>query len=50
VDYSASQQQLDCPCHGSQFSTAGQVLHGPASRPLRVYAATLAGNIITINA
>lgn len=50
VDYNASQQQLDCPCHGSQFSTDGQVLHGPASRPLRVYTATIANNIITINA
>jgi cytochrome b6-f complex iron-sulfur subunit len=48
MDYSASQQLLDCPCHGSQFATDGSVLRGPAIRPLRVYAATLANNTITV--
>jgi len=50
TDYNASQQRIECPCHGSQFSTDGKVIHGPANRPLHVYTATLANNIITITA
>ncbi|HEX3758284.1 MAG TPA: Rieske 2Fe-2S domain-containing protein, partial [Kofleriaceae bacterium] len=49
MDFNAGQQLLDCPCHGSQFSTDGQVLRGPAGRALRVYSATLAGNMITVS-
>jgi Rieske Fe-S protein len=48
MDYDASQQQLDCGCHGSRFSTTGNVLRGPATRPVRVYTATLAGSTITV--
>jgi cytochrome b6-f complex iron-sulfur subunit len=50
MDYSASQRLLDCGCHGSQFSTTGAVVRGPANRSLRVYTATLASNTITIAA
>lgn len=48
MDYVTTTRQLDCPCHASQFSLDGRVLRGPANRPLRVYGATLAGNVITI--
>jgi cytochrome b6-f complex iron-sulfur subunit len=48
MDYSAGQQVLDCPCHGSRFSTDGKVVRGPAKRSLRVYQAELANNKITI--
>lgn len=49
MDYNAGQHLLDCACHGSQFSTDGKVVRGPANRAVRVYAATLANNIITVS-
>lgn len=48
VDYDASAQSVNCPCHGSVFSQSGAVLNGPAQSPLRMYAATLASDQITI--
>ena len=30
-----------CPCHGSRFDLHGQVLHGPAPRPLAWYGLSL---------
>ncbi len=37
-----------CPCHGSQFSTSGQVLTGPAAVNLRSYSTQFASNVLTI--
>jgi len=49
MDYNAAQRVLDCGCHGSQFSTTGTVLRGPANRAVHAYTATLANNMITVD-
>lgn len=36
------------PCCKSQFTLQGQLLSGPATRPLRQYRTSLSGNILTI--
>jgi cytochrome b6-f complex iron-sulfur subunit len=38
-----------CPCHGSQFSTSGAVVQGPAPTALRQYPTTFANNVVTIS-
>jgi cytochrome b6-f complex iron-sulfur subunit len=37
-----------CPCHGSQYSTSGAVLQGPATRALQPFATRFAGTVLTI--
>ena len=39
-----------CPCHGSKYTTGGQVANGPANRALTQFPATLAGDTVTFTA
>src|SRR5262249_57099819 len=37
-----------CPCHGSQYTTSGSVVQGPAVQSLRQFATRFSGSILTI--
>jgi cytochrome b6-f complex iron-sulfur subunit len=41
-------RQLDCPCHGSVFSSSGAVTHGPANLPLPPYPAKVQGGSVIV--
>jgi len=48
VGYNSGVGNIQCPCHGSEYSTSGSVINGPAPLPLHSYPVSQTGNILTI--
>lgn len=40
---------LVCPCHGSEYTNAGEVLKGPTQRPLQRYPVSVEGERIVVS-
>jgi len=48
VAWVAEQKKFHCPCHGAEFGTHGEVLKGPARKPLKTYAVKLESNSVLV--
>jgi menaquinol-cytochrome c reductase iron-sulfur subunit len=49
TQYRRDDHRIVCPCHGSQFDSAGRVTTGPAPAPLPRLALTLEGGVLVLD-
>jgi cytochrome b6-f complex iron-sulfur subunit len=48
VTWQAQTKKFACPCHHSEFGIDGKVQKGPATEPLKTYAAKIEGNSVVV--
>ncbi|MBD6615957.1 ubiquinol-cytochrome c reductase iron-sulfur subunit [Komarekiella sp. 'clone 1'] len=48
VAWQAEAKKFACPCHGSEFGVDGKVQRGPATTPLKTYAAKIEGDSVVV--
>jgi len=41
VEYNPEEGNIECPCHHSRYNLEGEVLNGPAERPLQRFESEL---------
>jgi len=49
VPWDEEKKQFVCPCHGSTFNLAGEVLTAPAPRPLDIYPVRIENGIVKVD-
>ncbi len=49
INFNTTQGNFVCPNHGSQFTTEGTVINGPASSNLKKYTISISGTTMTVN-
>jgi cytochrome b6-f complex iron-sulfur subunit len=49
VPWVDSEHRFNCPCHGSIYNERGEVLAGPAPRPLDLYPAEIVGSELVVD-
>jgi cytochrome b6-f complex iron-sulfur subunit len=47
-DEQFSKGQFHCPCHGSQYNRYGQIIAGPAPRPMDAFPVTIDGDKVKV--
>jgi cytochrome b6-f complex iron-sulfur subunit len=48
VKWAAADKKYACPCHGASFDANGEVLNGPATKPLTAYSAKIVGDRVLV--
>jgi cytochrome b6-f complex iron-sulfur subunit len=48
VQYAVAQNNIVCPCHGSEYDIHGNVIQGPSTSPLFEYATQLTGTLLHV--